>query len=81
METMFNGTPHVRADDAAQELQTTHLRVLMLLKQEKLAGCQVGGEWFVERHSLDCLKKHGVDPLEMASCRTSCTASSCSCKG
>jgi hypothetical protein len=81
MDRILDGKPHVEAEDAARELQTTHLRLLMLLKQEKLAGCQVGGEWFVERSSLDCLKKHGLDPLEMAACRTSCSASSCGCKG
>jgi len=81
MDTMLSETPHVPAADAAIELQTTHLRVLMLLKQKKLAGCQVGGDWFVERGSLDCLKKHGIDPLEMAACRTSCSASTCGCKG
>jgi len=81
MDTMIKGTAHVEAGEAAQELQTTHLRVLMLLKQEKLTGSQVGGEWFVERSSLDCLKKHGLDPLETAACRASCSASSCGCKG
>ena len=81
MDMPLNGTYHVPAAEAALELQTTTLRVLMLLKQKKLAGQQVGEEWYVERNSLDCLKRHGVDPLEMAVCRTACSSSSCNCKG
>jgi len=81
MDTTLNGTLHVQAAEAALELQTTHVRVLMLLKQKKLAGCQAGGEWYVERSSLDWLKIHGIDPIEETSCRTSCTSSVCGCKG
>jgi len=81
MDMMLNGTPHIQAAEAALELQTTHLRVLMLLKRQKLAGCRVGEEWYVERSSLDCLKRDGVDPHEMAACRTACSSSTCGCKG
>jgi len=81
METMINGTPHVTAAEAAQFLHTTQLRVLMLLKRNDLAGCQAEGEWFVEKRSLDCLKRHGIDPPEMAACRAACSSSACGCKG
>ncbi len=81
MATILEGIPHVTATEAAQELRTTPLRVLMLLKERKLAGRQAEGEWHVERSSLDCLKQHGLDPLEAAACRTACSSSSCGCKG
>ena len=81
METIIEGTPHIPLVDAAQVLMTTHLRVLMLLKHKVLTGSMVDGEWYVDKSSLDCLKSHGIDRLEQASCRTSCAASSCGCKG
>jgi hypothetical protein len=81
MELMIEGIPHIPIAEAAQELMTTHLRVLMLLKHKVLTGRQVEGEWHIEKNSLECLKKHGMDNLEQASCRTSCTASACGCKG
>ncbi|HEY6872225.1 MAG TPA: hypothetical protein VI298_05790 [Geobacteraceae bacterium] len=81
METVMEGTPHVPIEDAAQELQTTHLRVLMLLKQKVLTGCQADGGWYVERSSLDALKERGIPDAAPPACKTSCTASSCGCKG
>lgn len=81
METMTEGTPHVTIEEAARELGTTHLRVLMLLKHRVLSGSQVAGAWYVERTSLDTLKEDGLPGMEPAGCRASCTASSCGCNG
>ena len=81
MGPIIAGTPRVPIDEAAQELKTTHLRVLMLLKQNALSGCQVEGEWYVEKGSLDCLKQHGIDPIGKVNCATSCNPSACGCKG
>ncbi len=81
MEPIIEGTPNVPIAEAAQELKTTHLRVLMLLKQGALSGCQVEGEWYVEKSSLECLKLHGIDPVGKAACATSCNPSACGCKG
>jgi hypothetical protein len=81
MERIIEGTPHITLEDAAELLSTTHLRVLMLLKHKVVTGSMVDGEWYVDKGSLDCLKSHGLDRLEQANCRTSCSASSCGCKG
>ncbi len=81
METIIEGAPHVPIAEAAQELKTTHLRVLMLLKRNALSGCQVEGEWYVEKSSLDCLQRHGIDPVGTVNCATSCNSSTCGCKG
>ena len=81
MELMIEGIPHIPIAEAAAELETTHLRILMLLKHKVAAGCQVEGEWYIEKNSLACLKSHGMDPLEPAGCAASCGASSCGCKG
>lgn len=80
MEEMIEGIPHVSIKDAAQELRTTHLRVLMLLKHRVLSGRQVDAAWYVERSSLDALKEDGLPGMAPAGCRASCTASSCGCK-
>jgi hypothetical protein len=81
MERIVNGTPHVPIEAAAQELKTTHLKILMLLKSKALSGCQSEGEWLVERSSLDCLKLHGIEPMKTSGCATSCKTSACGCKG
>ncbi len=81
MELMIEGIPHIPIAEAAEELQTTHLRILMLLKHKVATGHQVDGEWYIEKNSLACLKSHGMDRLEPASCAASCTTSTCGCKG
>ena len=66
--------------EAAQELNTTHLKLLMLVKQGGLKGEMVDGEWFIERDSLECCKVHGADIKVESGCATYCKASSCGCK-
>ena len=58
--------------EAAEELGTTHLRILMLIKEGVLKGEQQGGEWFATRESVDCFRKHGGDVRAQTACRTSC---------
>ncbi|MRR38585.1 hypothetical protein EG829_28845 [bacterium] len=65
----------VSATEAAAMLGTTHLRILMLVKECVLEGMQEGGEWFVSRASLDCFKAHGGDAQAQRTCRTSCGGS------
>lgn len=65
----------VSAEAAAAELGTTHLRILMLVKEGVLQGVQEGGAWFVSRASLDCFKAHGGDAQGRRTCRTSCGGS------
>jgi len=65
----------VSAAIAATELGTTHLRVLMLIKEGILEGVQQGGDWFVSRESLDCFRAHGGDAQAQRTCRTACGGS------
>lgn len=67
--------------EAAKELKTTHLKVLMLLKRNVLTGAMTDGEWYVDRSSLDCFLEHGADLQSQGSCKTLCNAKSCSCCG
>lgn len=70
----------VSAMEAATELGTTRLRIMMLIKEKVLKGMEEGGEWFVDRESLECFKAHGGDATSLRSCRTSC-GGSCSGHG
>jgi hypothetical protein len=63
--------------EAAEVLGTTHLRILMLIKEGVLKGGQDGSEWFVTRDSLDCFSKHGGDVQAKSTCRSSCGGGSC----
>jgi hypothetical protein len=81
MERIVEGIPRVPIAEAAQELETTHLKVLMLLKDGALSGGQSDGEWYVERNSLDCLKQHGIEPVKRTGCASSCNPSACGCSG
>lgn len=80
MGIIIEGILHIPIVEAAEELQTTHLRILMLLKHGVATGCQVDGEWYIEKNSLACLKSNGMDRLEPAGCAASCAASTCGCK-
>jgi len=62
----------ISATEAAEELETTQLRVLMLIKEGALDGIQVGEEWFVTRNSLDCFQSHGGNAQTQIKCRTAC---------
>lgn len=61
----------VSAGQAAVELQTTMLRVLMLVKSGQLVGRECAGGWQVSRESLLAQKKTGPGR----------TASSAACGG
>ncbi len=81
MELIVDGSPHAAIEVAARELQTTHLRVLMLLKHRVLTGCQVDGAWQVERSSLDALKNNTMPAPDPPRCTAYCQSSSCGCPG
>ncbi|RNC66694.1 MAG: hypothetical protein ED859_16005 [Desulfuromonadales bacterium] len=66
--------------DAAREMGSTHLRLLMLVKQGTLEGEMVDGEWFIPRAAMDRFNAVGGDSREDLACKTSCTKSSCGCK-
>jgi hypothetical protein len=70
-------TERIPAARAAEELKTTLVKVLMLLRKKSLDGELIDGEWHVTRASLECLKLHGFDATVPSSCRTSCNGTSC----
>lgn len=70
-------------DEAAEELATTGLRLLMLIREGKLEGREEGGAWQVSRESLERLRERGMDPpAQQKGCASSCTSakSGCGCR-
>jgi hypothetical protein len=67
--------------EAAELLGTTHLRILMLIKEGVMKGGQDEGEWFVTRDSLDCFRSHGNDVRRVGACRSTCGGGSCGSHG
>ncbi|MBT0665951.1 hypothetical protein KI809_16695 [Geobacter pelophilus] len=65
---------------AAAVLQTTQLKILMLLKNKALLGEEVGGEWYVNRDSLECYKAHGKDIKIEMGCKSYCSSGGCGCR-
>jgi hypothetical protein len=80
MERIINGTAHITAAAAADELKTTMTRILMLLRDKALAGEQVDGEWYVAVDSLACAKAHGTDQKVAKGCASYCSSGGCGCK-
>jgi len=82
MDRMEEETKMVELDEAAEELATTSLRLLMLLREGTVAGVErEDGSWLIARASLERLKAQGgVPPVKQKKvCASSCTASSCGC--
>jgi hypothetical protein len=67
----------VLLDDAATELSTTGLRLLMLIREGVLEANEVDGEWLISRESLERLKSTGLNPPETKGCGKACSASNC----
>jgi excisionase family DNA binding protein len=63
--------------EAAAELGTTRLRILMLIKEGALEGIMEGDEWLVTRSSLDCFRIHGGEVKAKTTCRHTCGGGSC----
>ena len=77
MEKIINGVPHIPIEDVARELKTTHLRLLMLIKQDVMKGCQVDGEWYVEKSSLGCFRSYETDDAKPGGCKGTCASGGC----
>lgn len=80
MEKSIMNEERITVSEAAGELGTTRLRLLMLLREGVVEGEQVDGEWHLSRASLDAIRAMGGPAPVSTSCRTSCTATTCGCK-
>lgn len=65
---------------AAEQLATTEMKILMLLKKKVLTGEFIDGSWFVTADSLANYHPSAEGTPEGASCRKSCSSSICGCR-
>lgn len=79
MTVVIDGIEYLPAATAAEQLATTETRILMLLKNNALAGELIDGSWLVTTASLACYDQNGSEQEKELSCRTSCISSGCGC--
>lgn len=79
MTVEIDGIAYLPASEAALQLATTETKILMLLKQNALAGELIEGSWFVTAASLACYDAHSGDAEMQAKCLTSCSSKGCGC--
>jgi hypothetical protein len=76
------GTNFVPIADAAQLLETTEMRVLMMLKKNELQGKMQDESWYVDRSSLNlCTKPKAADIVKPGGCGGGCSGTSSGCGG
>lgn len=73
------GTEKIHLAKAAEELQTTEMKILMLLKNKAIIGEEISGEWYINRDSLECYKSHGKDIKVEMGCKSYCSSGGCGC--
>ena len=67
------GTSFVSIKEAASLLETTEVRVLMMLKRKELEGMLEDDAWYVERASLQlCAKPKPSDIVHPTGCGGGC---------
>lgn len=63
----------ITVKEAAQFLETTETRILMMLKKNELQGKMENDEWFVEKISLGlCNKPKAADVVRRGGCGGGC---------
>lgn len=76
------GTSFVPVVEAAKLLETTAMRVLMMLKKNELQGKMVDEMWYVDRSSLNlCAKPKAADIVKPGGCGGGCGGNSSGCGG
>lgn len=79
MTVVREGIEYVPAFIAAEELSTTEIKILMLLKQRALSGEFIDGCWYVTKESLASYHPSKAVPPDLA-CKSSCSSSTCGCR-
>jgi hypothetical protein len=77
MEIEIEGIPHIALEDAARELGTTPLRILMLIRQGIMEGHWADDQWFVAKSTLACFRSFKTDPALPRKCGDSCSSGGC----
>lgn len=80
MTLVIDGVEHITAAAAAEKLETTVPRILMMLKSQDIQGVRIDGDWFVTSDSLACAKVHGSDRKVANGCASYCSSKGCGCR-
>lgn len=65
------GTDFIPLAEAAELLETTEMRVLMMLRNDELQGKMVDDSWHIDRASLNlCAKPNAADIVRPGGCGT-----------
>jgi hypothetical protein len=69
------GTSYVAIAEAALLLETTEMRVLMMLKKNELQGKMEDEAWYVDKASLNlCEKPKAADVVRPGGCGGGCSS-------
>lgn len=79
MTATLDGKACLTLPQAAAELSTTELRILMLVKQKVLEGAPTDEGWVVTRESVLRFDPADQETMAELQCRSTCTASRCGC--
>ena len=77
MELIIEETQYIPIEEAAREMGTTHLQILILIRRNLMKGCQVDGEWYVEKSVIASFKGLDMDDKKTVGCRASCASGGC----
>lgn len=80
MSQPLNDTDYLAIAEAAEKLETTVTKILMLLKNNDLKGKEIEGEWFIEPDSLACCKSDDIEMKVAKGCVSYCSSGGCGCK-
>ena len=72
MTVEINGIMYVTAAEAAEQLATTQLKILMLIKQKLLCGEMIEGEWYVTQESVASYNAEDQPAAQQHECRSGC---------
>jgi len=77
MERIIEGIPYLPMEEASRKLKSTGLRILMLIKQGVMRGCQVEGEWYVEKGTMGCFRSYETEDAKPGGCKGTCASGGC----
>ena len=72
MTAKMTSTDFLPIEEAAKELGTTVLSVLMHIKRKLLVAREVDGVWLVSRESLEDFCRDGQGRASLELCRSAC---------
>ncbi len=67
----------ISIEQAAQELGTTAVALLMQIKRKQVEGMEIGGVWHLPLESLEKIREEGLAKPVHKGCRGHCAGGGC----